>query len=214
MIISLMNLKGGVGKTTLATNLAIAFAHKGYNVCIVDTDKQQQSAIKWSSQRDDHMKHIPVFTVGERLSRETQAHAQNYDIVILDGTPQLSELADATILASDIILIPISPSGYDFWSFENFLKRFLQIKNAVKENVEAFIVLNRYNEKTNIAKDLRNALADFDLPTLKSTISERVSFQETTVQGVGVFEYKDKKAKEEIQRLAEEIEDIMEKLSS
>jgi chromosome partitioning protein len=209
MVISLMNLKGGVGKTTISTNLAVAFAEKGYKTCIVDTDRQQQSAIKWSSQRDDQVAHIPVLTVGERISRETQAHAQNYDIVILDGTPQLSELADATILASDLILIPVSPSGYDFWSFEHFLKRYDQIKNSVKENVHAFIILNRYNEKTNIAKEVRTALSEFHLPILESFLSERVSYQETSIQGVGVAEYKDKKAREEIMRLVEELENKM-----
>ena len=63
MIISVMNLKGGVGKTTLTTNLATCFAHAGYKVCIGDVDNSQLSSKKWKTQRGDIAPEVQVFGV-------------------------------------------------------------------------------------------------------------------------------------------------------
>ena len=211
MVIAVTNLKGGVGKTTIALNLAVALAIRDYKVCVVDTDSEQRSAVKWSGQRDEGIRSVPVFAVGDKLNKEVEALNADYEFVIIDGTPQLSERANRTILASDIILIPISTSGFDFWSFEHFVERYNQAK-AFKESVEAFVLLNKFKETRNISKEIREALGDFEIPVLKTTLGERVAYQETTVQGLGVVEYKDKKAKEEINKLADEIEEIAQKM--
>jgi chromosome partitioning protein len=205
MVIAVTNLKGGVGKTTIAINIAVSLIHKGYKTCVVDTDTEQRSSVKWAGQRDESAKTLPVFAVGEKLNREVEMLNADYDFVIIDGTPQLSERANRTILASDLILIPISTSGFDFWSFENFVERYEQAK-AFKSNVEAFILLNKFNGNRNISRDVLEALSDFDnIPMLETTLAERVAYQETTIQGLGVVEYKDKKAKDEIDRLTNEI---------
>ena len=207
MVIAVTNLKGGVGKTTIAINLAVSLARRGYKACIVDTDSEQRSAVKWSGQRDETALSIPVFAVGDKLNKEVEALNKDYEFVVIDGTPQLSERANRTILASDVILIPISTSGFDFWSFEHFVERYQQAK-TFKESVKAYVLLNKFNENRNISKEIREALSEFEIPILNTTLGERVAFQETTIQGLGVVEYKDKKAKGEINRLTDEIEKI------
>lgn len=207
MIIAVTNLKGGVGKTTIAINLAVCFAKRDYKVCVVDTDSEQRSSVKWSGQREESLVTIPVFAVGEKLNKEIEALDKDYEFVIIDGTPQLSERANRTILASDLILIPITPSGFDFWSFEHFLERYEQAK-GFKEKIHAYVLLNKFSEMRNIGKEVKEALSQFEIPVLQSTLAERVAYQETTIQGVGVVEYKDKKAKDEINKLADEIEQI------
>jgi chromosome partitioning protein len=210
MIISVINLKGGVGKTTLAINLAVSFAHKGKKVCIVDTDKEQLSAVKWSSQRDDDKLHIAVITVGEKLVREVQNHAKNFDIVILDGSPQLGELANNTLIVSDIVLVPVANSVLEFWSMDNFAQRFKQakqFKEAVGGSLIGLCVFNRCNEKQNLSKEMKEALKQFqEFEPIKTTIADRIAYKEAMIQGLGVVEYKDPKAKKEIEDLTREIE--------
>jgi chromosome partitioning protein len=212
MIIAVTNLKGGVGKTTIAVNLAVSFVQRGYKACVVDTDGEQRSSVKWAGQRDETLPSVPVFAVGDKLNKEVEALSRDYEFVIIDGTPQLSERANRTILASDIILIPISTSGFDFWSFEHFLERYQQAK-SFKESVEAYILLNKYSEQRNISREVKEALSEFkEVTVLHTTLAERVAYQETTIQGLGVVEYKDKKAKDELNRLTDEIEAIAQKM--
>jgi len=209
MVIAITNLKGGVGKTTIATNLAVCLAYQGYDVCIVDTDLGQQSSMEWSGNRSEDMKAIPVFGVNiKQLNKEVEELKKRYSIVVIDGTPHLSELADRTILASDILLIPLTPSVYDFRGFEGFLQRFEQIKTVKEANnssTDAYVILNRVVPNTNVSKDINEAVEAYNITMLNTRLVSRISYVDTASEGKGVIEYKDKKAKEEMEALTEEI---------
>lgn len=215
MVIAVTNLKGGVGKTTIATNIAVCLAYAGYDVCIVDTDLGQQSSMEWSGNRSAELKAIPVFGVNvKQLNKEVDELKKRYNIVVIDGTPHLSELADRTILASDVLLIPLTPSVYDFRGFEGFLQRYEQIKNikvSSGSNTDAFVILNRVVPNTNVSKDIQEAVEAYDIQMLKTKLVSRISYVDTASEGKGVVEYKDKKAKEEMEELTKEILEIMSK---
>ena len=122
MVIAITNLKGGVGKTTLTINLAVGFALKGKTVCIVDTDLGQKSSMEWAGNREESRIKIPVYGVTvKQITKEVAELSTKYDVVQIDGTPQLNEVADRTIIASDLVLIPMSASMFDFRGFQNFL---------------------------------------------------------------------------------------------
>lgn len=212
MVISVTNLKGGVGKTTIATNLAVSLVYRGYSVCIVDTDLGQQSSMEWSGNRSETLKRIPVFGVNaKQLSKEVDDLSKRFDLVVIDGTPHFNELADRTILASDILLIPLTPSIYDFRGFEGFLQRFEQIKTVRESSgssIDAYVILNRVVTNTNVSRDIHEAIQAYQVELLNTRLGSRISYVDTASEGIGVVEYKDKKAKEEIEALTSEIENI------
>jgi len=209
MVIAVTNLKGGVGKTTVTTNLAVSFMKRGKDVCIVDTDLGQQSSMEWSGNRQEDKTHIPVFGISiKQLNKEGADLAQRFDIVLIDGTPQLSELADRTILASDALIIPLTPSIYDFRGFENFLTRFEQVKGlkeASNGSVKAFILLNRIVSNTRVSKDIEDAVTEYEVAVLETKLANRVAYVDTATEGLGVLEYKDPKAKAEMNALTDEL---------
>jgi len=92
MRIGITNLKGGVGKTTISINLAVCFAHMGYRVCIVDTDTNQ-SSLKWYGARDESLPEVLAIgaTDAKALNKAVDKLHKDHDIIIIDGTPSLSE---------------------------------------------------------------------------------------------------------------------------
>ncbi len=218
MIISVTNLKGGVGKSTLAQNLAVFLARKGRNLCIADTDVEQQTSVKWGSVRsgieDVTVPEIPVFlinpdTISDQILNKL---GKKYDLVIIDGTPALTELTTRIIIMSDVVITPILASATDVWALETFLKRYEEAritKEAMGGKVELFVLLNKYNERTNLDREIGEAIGEMGVNILSSKISTRVAYKEATVQGLGIMELKDKNAQLEIESLATEIEKLL-----
>jgi len=220
MVISIMNLKGGVGKSTISQNIAVWLAHQGYKVCICDTDNEQKSSMKWSGQREEDLPSIPVFGVtdadskevfteeqGKAFAKNVKALKNDYDHIILDGTPILSELASWMVLISDIILCPTDPSPVSIWSLQNVKKRLDQVR-ALGVEREAYILLNKYSPNRNMDKEIEETLDQFNMPVLTSRLAERVAYKEAVLEGMGVIEYSDKKAAQEIQELMEEVMEL------
>jgi chromosome partitioning protein len=205
MKIGITNLKGGVGKTTLTQNLAVCFAHMGYKVCIVDTDTNQNS-LAWYGVRDEALPEILVVgaTDSKALNKSVDKLNADHEIVLIDGTPSLSEMTTRIILASDILLIPILPSGHDFRAMTQFFERYEQAKEF-KENIPAFFVLNQFSDNLNVHQDMKDLLTQFGIESLQTTINRRVAYVKTGIEGKGVFESNDDKAKEEVVGLTKEV---------
>jgi chromosome partitioning protein len=205
MKIGISNLKGGVGKTTVAQNLAVCFSHMGYKVCIVDTDTNQNS-LAWSGVRDEELPSVLVVgaTDSKALTKTVDKLANDHEIVIIDGTPSLSEMTTRIILASDILIIPILPSGHDFRAMNQFFERYEQAK-GFKEDIPAYFLLNQFSENLNVHQDMKNLLTQFGIEILKTTLNKRVAYVKTGIEGKGVYESNDEKAKEEMIKLTQEL---------
>ena len=117
-IISILNQKGGVGKTTLATNIASKLYLNGSKVLLVDSDPQG-SARDWHAVGNSEIAVIGMDR--PTLERDVKKIANDFDWVIIDGAPQLTNMAVSAIKCSDLIIIPVQPPPYDIWASEELV---------------------------------------------------------------------------------------------
>ncbi len=214
MVISVTNLKGGVGKTTVAINLAVGLALKNYSICLVDSDREQRSATEWRDNRTVAEPQVTVVSVSEKqFTAEIKALRAKFDIVLIDGVPQLSDLAQYTIGVSDLVVIPITPSLIDYRGFETFFKKYKEIKTMKEEmggSVKGAVLMNRV-QRNRLVNEIPEAVQSYGITLLKSRLADRLAYKDTFTEGLSVLEYKDEKAKEETRQLIEEIIELLAK---
>ena len=208
MIIALLNQKGGVGKTTLATHLAGEFARNGRSVVMIDADPQG-SALDWSQRRKE-TKYPRLFGVvglpRETLHLEAPDLARNVDYVIIDGPPRVTALARSALLAADLVLIPVQPSPYDIWGSAEMLELIAEAR-LYRPALAAAFVINRRVTGTVIGREARAAVADQRIPALVSDIHQRIIFAESVAVGRLAAELDPQgAAAREIAALADEVE--------
>lgn len=215
MIISLVNQKGGVGKTTLSVCLAYESQLRGNKTLLVDADPQA-SVMSWTDNRDvnlplPHNLHV-ISMAKKTLYRDLPALTDGYDVVIIDSPPKITDITISVIAASEFIIVPCTPSPYDIWSSEEILKEIIKYHSLNPKRQYAMLI-NIKRPNTDIAKLAKEAIValcekmEESIPVLKTEIYQRVVFQETAVSGLAVQE-KDKelKASSEIKELYEEIQ--------
>lgn len=202
MIYAFLNQKGGVGKTTLSIHTAAELRERGHRVLFVDADPQG-SAMAWSAAQE-----MPLFPVigmpKPTLHKEINTLAAEYDHVVIDGPPRVTELARSIILAADVIIIPVQPSPYDVWAASDTVD-LVRESIMFKENIKAAIAINRKIANTAIGRDVREALNTLGVTVLAADICQRVSFAESAAIGSTVMVQGDTKATNEIKKFVNEI---------
>lgn len=195
LTISVVHQKGGVGKTTLALNLAHCLSQNS-KVAIADTDVQGSI-----SEIEDFIKNIDIVPV----SSIDKLEIRGYDILIIDTPPYLTNQLHQIFLLSDFVLIP-SKAGYlDALAVKSTLALYQTAKKE-KKSLQGAIVLNMLIHNNKLNQEIKQMLESYDLPILKTTITQRVSFSRSPMTN-GVFNTDDEKAKNEIVSLANEILD-------
>ncbi len=184
MIIALLNQKGGVGKTTLATHIAGELAMQGSSVILLDADPQG-SALDWTQRRSQNGLPRLFSAVGlarETLHQEAPELARRSDHIIMDGPPRIAALARSALLAADLVLIPVQPSPYDVWASAEMVS-LIREAQVFRPALRAAFVINRRVSTTVIGREARSALADQPLPSLLSEVRQRIVFADSVARG-------------------------------
>ena len=211
-VISILNQKGGVGKTTLAVNLAAYLAgerEKTAEVVLIDADPQG-SALDWYGARGERPASFTVVGYPKaNLHMTVSEIGKHSDYVVIDGAPRVTDLSRSAIMASDLIIIPVQPSPYDIWASSDIIK-LIREAQIYKPGIKTAMLISRRIANTAIGRDVEQALGCFDVPVLASKISQRVIYAESASAGLSVFEQNSRSAAaSEIRDVAEEILSIL-----
>lgn len=209
-VYSFVNQKGGVGKTTLAVNVAAEKARRGRRVLLLDADPQG-SALDWQAQRG-RQEHPPLVSVvgfpRDTIHREISQLGEGYDDIIIDAPGRIEAVARAVIMASDVVVIPVQPSPYDVWASADVLA-LLEQSQVYKPELESAWVINRKIVGTSIGRDIRAQLSDYGPRLLGATVAQRVIYSEAAARGLAVYESDPGGvADDEIQDVTNELEGI------
>lgn len=186
MIVAVVNQKGGAGKTTIALNLAAALAAEGARVLLIDADPQQ-TAQDWAAVRQTPPTFQVVGLAKPVLHRDLPALAADYDHVVIDGAPRNYEVARSAIAAADVVLIPVQPSGADFWASRETVNLGKESR-SFKETQKSVFVVSRKIGRTVLGRDIADALAEFEIPILRAGTTQRVAYAEALTAGTTVIE--------------------------
>jgi chromosome partitioning protein len=207
-IIAVLNQKGGAGKTTLSTNLARALQLGGDKVLLVDSDPQG-SARDWNAAGNGDL--LPVVGLDRpTLAKDIQAIVENQDWLIIDGAPQIAELAVAAIKCADVILIPVQPSPYDVWACEDLVDIIKTRQEIANGKPKAAFVISRVIKNTQLSKEIGEALEGYGLPVFKHFTSQRVIYPKSAVTGSTVLDVDGAgEAAAEIRAIAQELKEFL-----
>jgi len=205
VIIVVGGIKGGSGKTTIATNLTVMRAHEGYKVLLVDAD-EQLSATSWSDQREANEIEKPWVTFPcpkESVGPQVLKMVDHYDDIIIDVGGRNTRPQRSALVIADVFLIPFLPRSLDIWTIGQ-VKTIISNIKEINEKIKCYAVINRGDSIGNDNRDALEIISECPhLTCLPFTIGQRKAFANAATDGLGVSELKisDKKAFNEMKTL-------------
>jgi chromosome partitioning protein len=185
-IVSMAQGKGGVGKSTLAAQLATACSKRGYRSKIVDIDKQG-TLTAWAAVRDqlssDAVQDVDVEQgSGWRLPYITDRLSRDCDLIFIDGGSGQDGDFWTMTKAADLVLIPCQPTGLDLWATSALLA------NSADLLDKALVVLNRMPPRGNAAAMIRREIERLAWPMARQYVGNRQAYAATMGMGLSVIE--------------------------
>ena len=188
-IVSLLNQKGGVGKTTLSVHLAAALAMADHKVLLVDADPQG-SALDWSSARQagEVAKCFPAVGLPkDSLHRELAHISRDYEWTIIDGPPGANKIARSAVVAGDMVVIPVQPSPFDIWATEE-IEKIVDECASIKPDLVTRFLVNRLIPGTTLGNEIQEELAKRLFQVCETQIRNRTEYAKAARHGLTVLE--------------------------
>ena len=195
MILTIGNTKGGVGKSTLAVQLALGLALDGQRVWLVDGDRQGTSlgAITVRAESGRAPIAAAAYPDGATLRAQVTQQAGAYDHVIIDAGGRDSTALRAALTVSDLMLVPFQPRSFDVWALSD-VASLLREAHSVRD-VRALALLNAADPQGSDNEEASEALADIEgIELLPLRIGRRKAFASASGAGLYIDEYRPRDA--------------------
>lgn len=188
LVVVVAGLKGGIGKSTVALNVATALHRAGHRTLVVDADSQA-TLRTWAGKAAEAGHDGPpvVGLDGRNLRRDLERVSAGFAFVVVDSPPRMGTEARAAMLAADLVLLPVVPGAADVWALQETIA-VLDDARGIRPELRAAIVVNR-SDRTALATMTKGAVADVGVPVLDAALGARVAFGESTLAGLGVVDY-------------------------
>ena len=208
-IITIVNQKGGCGKTTLTMQLAGTLGKRGHSVLVIDADPQG-TAVRWAaSALDEHpfpARVVSLSAAGGKVHREAKKFIADYAYLLIDCPPAIdSPVPQSALLISNLALVPIIPSPADLWAATG-IQKLIDLVLPVNEELQARLVANMV-QTTALSRGALEAMERFSIPQLRASLGLRTAYRQSAVFG-GVVQDQPKEAKvaiKEIDALLDEV---------
>jgi len=212
--ISIVNIKGGVGKTTVAINLAGGLCANNKKVMLIDLDPQE-SATDWYRKRksldETTLKHSGLHLY-EKPFNPRQAKdpldklRQEYDFIIFDNPPKDYHTVVHIIANSDYCIIPISTSASDIKSTKKMTDIINEGTQRKLFKTKPFLLISNKFIGTTVGAQFREVIKQIDCPVMRTEISHRIALIELSYLGQTIFEHEENSfAADEFRNLAKEV---------
>jgi chromosome partitioning protein len=203
MVISLVNQKGGVGKTTVAIHLADGLSAEGRRVQLIDTDPQG-SVVQWASISEKSrfaVRHHPSPLQRKKL----RAALKQFDDLVIDSPPAMGSITRANLSVSELAIIPIGPSPLDIWSGKE-TAALVEGSRKRRRGLICRLLICRKVSRTRIGREARDALETYGLKIFNTEICQRIAYVEAVTSGSSVLQYAPSSiASREVRRLCREV---------
>lgn len=206
-VIAVAQVKGGSGRSTLATTLAGELSKRGDTV-LIDCDMPQGTSASWYAMRLEAGRtgklHLDTADSHLDAMQKTELQTGKTQFIVLDGPPRIAELTRAMVLLADLVLVPAGASMADLWATGDVLAMVTEAK-AVKR-IKARLVWTRHRGFTNQAKALtEQAKAELGIKPLDTAMGLRVAYVDALGAGLTATETADAQARAEVQALIAEV---------
>ena len=209
-IISVIQLKGGAGKSTVATNLAAMLAERGKTL-LIDADSPQYTSECWYVLRNEHdfTDDLDLVTcVDENAIAQTlRTAAEMKDVpeyIVVDGPARMERVTRYMMAISDLTIIPVGTAKADLWSTYD-IEEIVKAEQAERPELDVRLLFNKFRDVTTSAHEvLGEAKKEISIPIMKAKLGYRVAYSDALGEGLAADETRDRRAAEEIKALETE----------
>ncbi len=201
--ISVAQLKGGAGKSTIATNLAGCLARE-FRTGLIDADMPQGTSMRWAALREDPRLTVVTAESAADLAREAEALDDLCDVVVIDLPPRSLKFLREIMPFTDLVIMPLTASAPDVWATEQLVEVVREAKKTSKR-LKARLVWNRLRASKASDAFLAGTGEALRAKELSSHLASRTAYVEAMGRGLTVTEWSDAKARAEFETFLGEV---------